>query len=155
MKSIFYLLLATSFILTSCDNEEEMVNLNQQAIDTLSNTHWTLTKDVRDGVEQDISAIKNHFHHHGYHLSGNTGDGHTSYIINVDGTDISASADWTYKVDNDGKMMSITTIENTFNGTIIPSGVVYEMTIQELSSTKYVATFTLDGALIERTYEVR
>ncbi len=155
MKKFIYLFITASFLLTSCSNSDDPTDLNQETIDMLSNTHWALTKDVQDGVERDISSIKNHFQSHGYHESGSTGEGHTSYIITVDDVDISASADWTYEVHDDGNKMTITTISNTYNGTVIPSGTVYEMTFVEISSTKHIATFTLNGVLFERTYEVR
>jgi hypothetical protein len=158
MKKIIYLFIAASLLFTSCSKDDEPlapVDQNQETINMLSNTHWKLTKDVQGGVEKDISSIKNHFQGHGHHESGLIGEGHTSYIITVNGDDISASADWTYKVHDDGNKMTITTISNTYNGTIIPSGIVYEMTFIEISSTKHVATFTLNGVLIERTYEVR
>lgn len=155
MKKIIYAFIAVSLLFTSCSKDDDPIDLNQETINMLSNTHWTLNKDVHDGVEQDISSIKNHFQSHGHHESGSTGEGHTSYIITVDGVDISASAEWTYEVHDDGNKMTITTINNTFNGTIIPSGTVYEMTFVEISNTKYIATFTLGGVLIERTYEGR
>jgi hypothetical protein len=158
MKNFIYLFITASLLFASCSKDDDPtspIDLNQETINMLSSTHWALSKDVQDGVEQDISHINNHFQSHGHHESGSIGEGHTSYIITVNGDDISASADWTYEVHGDGNKMTITTISNTYNGTIIPSGTVYEMTFVEISNTKHVVTFTLNGVLIERTYEVR
>lgn len=161
MKKIIYAFIVVSLLFVSCNKDDDAnkddapIDLNQKTITMLSNTHWALSKDVQDGVEKDISSIKNHFQSYGHHNSGSTGKGHTSYIINVNGVDISASADWTYKVHENGNKMTITTLNNTFNGTIMPSGVVYEMTFIEISNTKHKVTFTLNGILYERTYEVR
>ncbi len=158
-KRLNYLLLFTIFVLGSCDKDEE-ISIDQQRIETLAAGAWTMTSTTVDGVERDLGGtLTSHTQTHGYCILADSDcSGSNAFVLELDnnGGILTGGSTFTYKIHENGTMMTINVINSTFNGVTSPCSSDCEtvFTFSEWSNTKHVLE-TTDGtsAVVVRTME--
>ena len=156
-KLLNILLLFSLFAIVSCGDDE---NINQDYIETLAAGDWTLTSTTINGVERDFGGILTS--HSQTHLSCDleVGDcsGSNSYVLELDnnGGTITGGSSFTYKIHDEGTMITFNVSTTTTNGVTTPctTGCVTVFEILEWTDTKHrLQSIDANGDTVIRTME--